>query len=88
MVMPIWDHSPFRWPQPPYVMWLLIVVNFGVFFWIAGLAPDDAEAIARTAGLVPAALFGSGQRRRHPGAADADHLACSCMAISCTFSAT
>ena len=60
MVMPIWDHSPFRWPQPPYVMWLLIVVNFGVFFWTAGLAPDDAEAIARTAGLVPAALFGGG----------------------------
>jgi membrane associated rhomboid family serine protease len=41
-------------------MWLLIVVNFGVFFWTAGLAPDDAEAIARTAGLVPAALFGGG----------------------------
>jgi membrane associated rhomboid family serine protease len=41
-------------------MWLLIVVNFGVFFWIAGLAPDDAEAIAHTAGLVPAALFGGG----------------------------
>ena len=60
MVMPIWDHSPFRWPQPPYVMWLLIAVNFGVFFWTAGLAPDDAEAIARTAGLVPAALTGRG----------------------------
>jgi membrane associated rhomboid family serine protease len=60
MVMPLWDHSPFEWPQPPYVMWLLIVVNFGVFFWTAGLAPDDAEAIARTAGLVPAALFGGG----------------------------
>jgi membrane associated rhomboid family serine protease len=41
-------------------MWLLIVVNFSVFFWTAGLAPDDAEAIARTAGLVPAALFGGG----------------------------
>jgi membrane associated rhomboid family serine protease len=60
MVMPLWDHSPFAWPRPPYVMWLLIAVNFGVFFWIAGLAPDDAEAIARTAGLIPAALFGGG----------------------------
>src|SRR5580693_10161279 len=60
MVMPLWDHSPFKWPTPPYVMWALIVVNFAVFFWIAGLAPDDAEAIAHTAGLVPAALFGSG----------------------------
>jgi membrane associated rhomboid family serine protease len=60
MVMPIWDHSPFEWPEPPYVTWLLIVVNFGVFFWLAGLAPDDAEAIAHSAGLVPAALFGGG----------------------------
>jgi membrane associated rhomboid family serine protease len=60
MVMPLWDHTPFKWPTPPYVTWLLIVVNFGIFFWIAGLAPDDAEAIARTAALVPAALFGGG----------------------------
>ena len=60
MVMPIWDHSPFRWPQPPYVTWSLIAVNFGVFFWTAGLSPDDAEAVARTAGLIPAALFGGG----------------------------
>jgi len=60
MVMPLWDHDPFEWPKPPYVMWTLIVVNFGVFLWTAGLAPDDAEAIARTAGLIPAALFGGG----------------------------
>jgi membrane associated rhomboid family serine protease len=60
MVMPIWDHSPFKWPQPPYVMWSLIAVNFGVFFWTAWLSPDDAEAVARTAGLIPAALFGGG----------------------------
>lgn len=60
MVMPLWDHDPFEWPEPPYVMWSLIVINFGVFFWTAGLAPDDAEAIARTAGLIPAALFGGG----------------------------
>jgi len=59
MVMPLWDHSPFRWPTPPYVMWSLIAINFGVFFWLAGLAPGDAEVVARTAGLVPAALFGS-----------------------------
>ena len=39
MVMPLWDHIPFKWPQPPYVMWLLIVVNFGVFFWTPGSRP-------------------------------------------------
>ena len=31
MVMPLYDHSPFRWPTPPYVMWSLIVVNVIVF---------------------------------------------------------
>jgi rhomboid family protein len=60
MVMPLWDHDPFEWPTPPYVMWTLIVVNFGVFLWTAGLSPDDAEAVARTAGLIPAALIGGG----------------------------
>src|ERR1700730_7510965 len=76
MVMPLWDHSPFRWPTPPYVMWSLIAINFGIFFWLAGLAPGDAEGVARTAGLVPAALFGGGRPSpgRPPGAADADHL--------------
>src|SRR5580658_683233 len=59
MVMPLWDHTPFAWPTPPYVMWSLIAINFGIFFWLAGLSPGDAEAIARAAGLVPAALFGS-----------------------------
>src|SRR5580698_9798916 len=60
MVMPLWDHDPFEWPTPPYVMWSLIIINFGVFLWTAGLSSDDAEAIARTAGLIPAALFGNG----------------------------
>jgi rhomboid family protein len=60
MVMPLWDHDPFEWPTPPYVMWSLIVINFGVFFWTAGLSPDDATAVAHTAGLIPAALFGGG----------------------------
>ena len=32
MVMPLYDHSPFRWPTPPYVMWSLIVINVIVFF--------------------------------------------------------
>jgi membrane associated rhomboid family serine protease len=58
MVMPLWDHDPFDWPEPPYVMWGLIVINFGVFFWTAGLSPDDAVTVARTAGLIPAALTG------------------------------
>jgi membrane associated rhomboid family serine protease len=52
MVMPVWDHSPFKWPKPPYVMWLLIVVNFAVFFLQSGAGElDRADAFA---GLIPA----------------------------------
>ena len=60
MVMPVWDHDPFDWPEPPYVMWALIVINFGIFFWMAGLSPDDAEAVSQSAGLIPMALTHGG----------------------------
>ncbi len=54
---PIWDHSPFRWPTPPYVMWLLVVVNFAVFFYQAGGEPGQLDEINRVAGLIPAAFY-------------------------------
>jgi membrane associated rhomboid family serine protease len=59
MVMPLWDHSPFKWPAPPYVMWALIVINFIVFFVEVGFWPDQMEQLDQLAGLVPAALTGS-----------------------------
>src|SRR3984885_6893224 len=83
MVMPLWDHSPFRWPTPPYVMWSLIAINFGVFFWLAGLAPGDAEVVARTAGLVPAALFGGGGSS--PGAIPAPLTLITCLFLQGNF---
>ena len=58
MVMPLWDHSPFRWPKPPYVMWALVIINFAVFFVEAGLWPDQMDQLDQLAGLVPAALTG------------------------------
>jgi membrane associated rhomboid family serine protease len=58
MVMPLWDHSPFKWPKPPYVIWVLIVINFAVFFVEAGLWPDQMDQLDQLAGLVPAALTG------------------------------
>ena len=58
MVMPIYDHSPFKWPTPPYVMWSLLVVNFAVFFFQASIQPDSVAAIDHLAGLIPAS-FGS-----------------------------
>jgi membrane associated rhomboid family serine protease len=60
MVMPLWDHNPFRWPKPPYVMWALIIINFAVFFIEAGGFPDQMDQLDRLAGLVPAALTGNG----------------------------
>jgi rhomboid family protein len=60
MVMPLWDHSPFKWPKPPYVMWALIIINFAVFFIEAGFWPDEMEQLDQLAGLVPSALTGHG----------------------------
>ena len=56
MVMPIWDHNPFKWPKPPYVMWSLIVINFAVFFLQVDAGPEEMEYSDRLAGLVPAAF--------------------------------
>ena len=63
MVMPLWDHSPFKWPTPPYVMWRLIVVNFVVFFWIAGLAPDRRGGRSRAGRPDPGGVL---RRRQSP----------------------
>jgi len=59
MVIPIYDHSPFKWPTPPYVMWGLLVVNFAIFFFQAIVAPGSVAAIDHLAGLVPAAFGGA-----------------------------
>jgi membrane associated rhomboid family serine protease len=56
--MPLWDHNPLKWPTPPYVMWLLVLINFGLFFYQAGTGQlDQAD---RLAGLVPVALTSGG----------------------------
>ncbi len=59
MVMPIWDHSPFKWPTPPYMMWLLIAANFAVFFLQAGAGPAAMDRADQIAGLIPAAFSNS-----------------------------
>ncbi len=59
MVMPIWDHSPFKWPTPPYMMWLLIVANFAVFFLQVGAGSADMDRADQIAGLIPATFTGA-----------------------------
>jgi membrane associated rhomboid family serine protease len=56
MVMPLWDHSPFKWPTPPYVMWLLICANFIVFFVEVGGGPQQINQTDQLLGLIPVAL--------------------------------
>ena len=58
MVMPIWDHNPFKWPRPPYVMWALIVANFVVFFVQVAAGPAGLERVDRMAALIPALFSG------------------------------
>lgn len=56
--MPVWDHNPFAWPKPPYVMWLLVVINFTVFFIQAN--GGQIEQTDHFAALVPAAFTSGG----------------------------
>ena len=59
MVLPLWDHSPFKWPKPPYVMWSILVVNFVVFFVQAAGGSDQMDQFDHIAGLIPAAFTGA-----------------------------
>jgi membrane associated rhomboid family serine protease len=60
MVMPLWDHNPFKWPKPPYVMWSIVIINFLVYFIQVSGGPEEMEVFDHMAGLVPSALSGHG----------------------------
>jgi membrane associated rhomboid family serine protease len=68
MVMPLYDHSPFKWPTPPYVTWLLIAANVAVFGLQVATATEDSDSIDQLVGLIPAAFTagGSGATLRAP----------------------
>jgi membrane associated rhomboid family serine protease len=59
MVMPLYDHSPFKWPTPPYVMWSLIAINFFVFAVQSLASPGEADAFQQVAAVNPAAFTGT-----------------------------
>ena len=59
MVLPLWDHSPFKWPTPPYVMWSIVIINFVIFFVQVGGGSDQADQFDHFAGLIPAAFSGA-----------------------------
>jgi membrane associated rhomboid family serine protease/Tfp pilus assembly protein PilF len=58
MVMPLWDHSPFKWSTPPYVMWFLIVLNLIVFLGEVSGGPEQMNQAEHIAGVTPAAFTG------------------------------
>src|SRR5262245_27054674 len=58
MVMPVSDNRPFKWPMPPYVMWLLIVVNLIVFVAQVRDDPEQVIQVEHIAGVIPVALTG------------------------------
>jgi membrane associated rhomboid family serine protease len=60
MVMPLYDHSPFKWPTPRYVTWSLIALNIIVFFLQAGSGPDRVDSIDHIAAVIPAAFTAEG----------------------------
>ena len=59
MVLPLWDHSPFKWPTPPYVMWSIVIINFLIFFVQAAGGSDQMDQVDHIAGLIPAAFTGA-----------------------------
>jgi membrane associated rhomboid family serine protease len=59
MVMPIYDHNPFKWPTPPYVMWSLVAINFVVFGLQSTLNPAQVDAIERMGSVIPASFTGA-----------------------------
>src|SRR5262245_21384636 len=58
MVMQLRDHSPFKWPTPPYVMWLLIIANLIVFAVPMRGGPAQMDQVDHIAGVIPVALTG------------------------------
>jgi len=54
MVLPLYDHSPFKWPTPPYVTWALIAANVVVFLLQSALTVEQNAVLATLAGLTPA----------------------------------
>jgi membrane associated rhomboid family serine protease len=58
MVMPLWDHSPFKWSTPPYVMWFLIALNLIVFLVEVSGGPLQMNQADHVAGVTPAAFTG------------------------------
>jgi membrane associated rhomboid family serine protease len=59
MVVPIYDDNPFTQPVKPVVTWLLIAVNFVIFFYEIEASQEGLERLINALSLTPAALTGN-----------------------------
>jgi membrane associated rhomboid family serine protease len=59
MVIPVYDHNPFKWPTPPYVMWSLIAINFFIFAVQSAVSPGEVDLIDQLGSVIPASFTGA-----------------------------
>jgi rhomboid family protein len=58
MVLPLYDHNPFKLPVVPVVTWGIIAANFAVFFVQQSLGEAGNEALIETLGAIPSHIVG------------------------------
>jgi membrane associated rhomboid family serine protease len=56
MVIPVFDHNPFKLPVPPLVTWGIIAVNFVAFLIQQGAGDANNEIIIKTFGAIPSQI--------------------------------
>jgi membrane associated rhomboid family serine protease len=76
MVIPLYDHNPFRLPVPPYVTFGLIIVNVGIFLIQVAVGDAANAAIISTFGAIPSQIA---RTAPHIGWIAADSTLLTCM---------
>src|SRR5450432_1432442 len=76
MVIPLYDHNPFRLPVPPWVTFGLIVVNVAIFLMQIGAGEAASDALINTYGAIPSQIA---RTAPHIGWIAADTTLLTCM---------
>ncbi len=76
MVIPLYDHNPFRLPVAPLVTFGLIAANFAVFFFQLSIGEQANDAIIAAFGAVPSQIA---RTAPHIGAFAADSTLVTCL---------
>jgi membrane associated rhomboid family serine protease len=76
MVIPLYDHNPFRLPVPPWVTFGLIIVNVSIFLIQIGAGEAASDALISTYGAIPSQIA---RTAPHIGWIAADSTLLTCM---------